>query len=260
MVATTHTSALDSLIREIVGSAGRSSKKLAVSRIEKQFHSSSRQDYALQLRALFDRRQMRELLADFRNALPALNAEVFRIQEPRELARVAAQLGARFQAGRFEGEAGKSLRGFYIDDPGISSGPLICVNTVNHPVAVASAFWHELGHHLTSRAFDVSHPVQLSFSSSYEDHLSNPLEIAADTVSALAVYPKPAAQHLFGQFVKTGKVPDIDDLVSRARKHIRSVARFDFQQSIPATENLHYLAGMMHFVRLRWVLLSEYEI
>jgi hypothetical protein len=255
-----HTSALDSLIREIVGSAGRSSKKLAVSRIEKQFHSSSRQDYARQLKALFDRRQMRELLADFRNALPALNAEVFRTQEPCELASVAAQLGARFQAGPFEGEAGKSLRGFYIDDPGISSGPLICVNSVNHPVAVASAFWHELGHHLTSRAFDVSHPVQLSFSSSYEEHLSNPLEIAADTVSALAVYPKPAAQHLFGQFVKTGKVPDIDDLVSRARKHIRSVAGFDFQQSIPATENLHYLAGMMHFVRLRWVLLSEYEI
>ncbi len=260
MAATMHTSALDTFIREILGSASRSSRKLTVSRIEEQFHSASRQDYARQLGALFDRRQMRELLADFRSALPALNAEVFRIREPRRLARVAAQLGARFQAERFEGEAGNSLRGFYIDDPGISRGPLICVNTANHPVAVASAFWHEVGHHLTNHTFDVSHPIQLSFSSSYEDHLGDPLEIAADVVSALAAYPKPAAQHLFGEFVKTGKAPDIDGLASRARTHLRSVAGFDFQLSVPAKENLHYLAGMMHFIRLRWVLFSEYGI
>jgi hypothetical protein len=146
------------------------------------------------------------------------------------------------------------------DDPGISRRPLICVNTANHPVAVASAFWHELGHHLTNRTFDVSHPLWLSFSSSYEDHLGNPLEIAADMVSALAVYPKPVARHLFGGFVKTGKAPDIDGLVSIAKMHLRSVAGFDFQPSVPATENLHYLVGMMHFIRLRWVLFSEYEI
>lgn len=260
MAATTHTSALDSLIREILRSASRSSRKFTLSRIEEQFHFASRQDYARQLGALFDRRQMRELLADFQTALPALNAEIFRIREPRRLARVAPQLGARFQAGRFEGEAGKSLRGFYIDDPGISRGPLICVNTANHPVAVASAFWHELGHHLTNRTFDVSHPMQLSFRSSYQDHLGDPLEIAADVVSALAVYPKPAVQHLFGGLVKTRKAPDIDGLVSRARTHLRSVAGFDFHLSVPAAENLHYLAGMMHFMRLRWVLFSEYGI
>jgi hypothetical protein len=260
MAATTHTSALGSLIREILGSADRSPRKLTVTRIEEQFHRASRQDYARQLRALFDRRQMRELLADFRSALPGLNAEIFRIREPRRLASVAAQLGVRFQAGRFEGEAGKSLRGFYIDDRDISRGPLICVNTANHPVAVASAFWHELGHHLTSRTFDVSHPTQLLFSSSYEDHLDNPLEIAADMVSILAAYPKPAARHLFSGFVKTGRAPDIDALVSRARTHLRSVAGFDIPLSVPATENLHYLAGVMHFIRLRWVLFSEYEI
>jgi hypothetical protein len=260
MAATTDTSALNALISEILRSSSRHSRKLTSSRIEEQFHSASRQDYARQLRALFDRRQMQELLADFRSALPALNAEIFRIREPRRLARVAAQLGARFQAGRFEGEAGKSLRGFYSDDSDVSRGPVICVNTANHPVAVASAFWHEVGHHLTNRTFDVSHPVRLSFSSSYEDHLGNPLEIAADMVPALAAYPKPAVQHLFGEFVKTGKAPDIDDLVSRAKAHLRSVAGFDFQVSVPATENLHYLAGMMHFIRLRWILFSEYEI
>jgi hypothetical protein len=260
MAAKTHTSALDSLIGEIVGSASRGSRKLAVSRVEEQFRRASRQNYAPQLAALFDRRQMRELLADFRRALPKLNAEIFRIRDPSQLAKVAAQLGVRFQARRFEGAAGKSLRGFYVDDRSVLRNPLICVNSANHPVAVASAFWHEMGHHLTSHAFDASHPLQLSFSSSYEDHLENPLEIAADTVSALAAYPRPAAQHLFGEFVKTGKAPDIDTLVSRARTHLRTAAGYDFQLGAPARENLHYLAGMMHFIRLRWVLFSEYEI
>jgi len=262
MAATTHTGTLDPLIRELVSSAGRDWRKLAVGRVQKQFRSAARQDYACQLRALFYRREMRELFADFQSALPALNADIFRIQEPRRLAGVAADLGARFRASRFEGEDGKSLRGFYVDDPDVSKGPLICVNTAYHPMAVAAAFWHELGHHLTSRTFDVSRPMQLqrSFGSTYQDHLSDPLEIAADMVSALAAYPNPAAQWLFGRFVKTGEAPDIESLVLKARAHLCSVAGFDFQPGVPAKENLQYLAGMMHFIRLRWALFSEYEI
>lgn len=260
MAAKPRTNSVDFLIREILESGKRSPQKLTASHVQEQFHRASRQDYARRLRAFFDRRQMRDLLADFRKALPTLNAEVFRIRELRRLGKVAAQLGVRFQAQRFEGEDGSSLRGFYVDDRSISKGPLICVNTANHPVAVASAFWHELGHHLTDHAFDVSHPAQLSFSSSYEDHLENPLEIAADMVSALAVYPKPAARQLFGGFVNSGKAPDIDDLVSTARTHLRTVAAYDFQSHAPATETLRYLAGMIHFIRLRWVLFSEYEI
>jgi len=262
MAAQRHTGALDPLIREILNAAGGDSKKLAAARVEKRFHYAARRDYACQLRMLFDQREMRELLTDFQSALPALNADVFRIQEPRRLAGVAAELGARFRASRFEGEDGKSLRGFYVDDPDVSKGPLICVNTAYHPMAVAAAFWHELGHHLTSRTFDLSRPVQLqrSFSSIYQDHLGDPLEIAADMVAALAAYPRPAAQRLFGRFVKTGEAPDIESLVLKARAHLRSVARFDFQPGVPARENLQYLAGMMHFIRLRWVLFSEYEI
>jgi hypothetical protein len=260
MAAKPLTSAIDCLIREILESASRNPRKLTVSRVQEQFHRASRQDYARRLRVLFDGPQLRELLADFRRALPTLNDEIFRIREIRRLAKVAAQLGVRFQAERFEGEAGKSLRGFYVDDRSISKSPLICVNTANHPVAVASAFWHEMGHHLIDHAFDVSHPTQLAFSSSYEDHLGNPLEIGADMVSVLAAYPRPAAQQLFGGFVNAGRTPDIDTLVSKARTHLRRVAGYDFQLGAPATENLHYLAGMIHFINLRWCLFSEYEI
>lgn len=260
MAATTNMTTLGYLIREILESTGRGSRKLTVALVRKQFDRVSCQDYVRQLKALFDRRQMKELLADFRSALPTLNAEIFRVRELSRLAGVAAELGVRFQAENFKGAAGRSLRGFYLDDRSIAKGPLICVNTANHPVAVASAFWHEMGHHLTSRTFDVSHPTELSFSSSFEDHLENPLEIAADMVSVLAAYPKSAARQLFGQFVKTGKTPDIDALVSRARAHLSTVAGYDFQLDVPVAQNLHYLAGMLHFIRLRWALFSEYQI
>ena len=260
MAAKTHTTALGSLIREILEPAGRGSRKPTVSSVEEQFEHASRQNYERKLRALFDRRQMKELLADYRSVLPALNAEIFRIRDLRRLAGVAAQLGVNLQAGRFEGEDGRRLRGFYVDDRSISRSPLICVNTANHPVAVASAFWHELGHHLTNRAYDASHQVQLTFSLSFEDHLENPLEIAADMVSTLAAYPKPAAQRLFRGLVKTGNTPDIDELVSIARTHLRTTAEFDIPLKVPATQNLQYLAGVMHFIRLRWVLFTEYEI
>lgn len=258
----TNRDTLDPLIREILSSAGSDSSKAAASRVQRQFRSAASQDYRPPLKALFDRRQMRELFADFQSALPALNTDIFRIQEPRRLAAVAAELGARFRAKRFEGEEGKSLRGFYVGDPDVSKRPLICVNTAYHPMAVAAAFWHELGHHLTSRTFDISHSVQLqlSISSIYQDHLSDPLEIAADMMSALAAYPRPTAQRLFQGFVETGEAPSVENLVLKARAHLRSVAGFDLQPRVSASENLQYLAGMMHFIRLRWVLFSEYGI
>lgn len=255
-----HANALDSAIGEILKSAGRDSKRSAVRRLKKRFDCVLDQEYTNRLRALFARNEIRALVAGFRSVLPGLNEEVFRIQEPRRLARVAAEIGAHFRPARFEGDAGKSLRGFYIDHPDVTKAPLICVNTANHPVAVASAFWHEVGHHLTSCAFGAADPVRFSFSSNYDAHLDEPAEIAADIVSALAAYPKRVVHRLFGGFVKTHTVPDTSELVSRARAHLRAVAGFDFQRGMPVTENLHYLAGMIHFIRLRWVLFSEYEI
>ncbi len=251
--------ALDSVIREILEFAGRNSAKPSVCRLKKQFCCAD-QDYAERLKRLFSREEMRELVAEFRGALPALNEEVFRIQEPRRLARVAAELGAHLRTERFEGDAGKSLRGFYIDHPGVAKAPLICVNTAGHPVAVASAFWHEVGHHLTSNVFGAADHARLSLSSSYAEHLDEPAEIAADVVSALAAYPRRAAQRLFSPFIKADTAPSTDALVSGARAHLRTVAGFDFQRGVRASENLHYLAGMMHFIRLRWVLFSEYKI
>jgi hypothetical protein len=205
---------------------------------------------------------MRELFADFRSALPALNADIFRIQEPRRLAGVAAELGARFRASRFEGEDGKSLRGFYVDDPDVSKGPLICVNTAYHPMAVAAAFWHELGHHLTSRTFDLSRPIQLqrSFASIYQDHLADPLEIAADMVSAGGVSETSRAapvRKVREEWRGSGYRESRPE--SQGAPALCRTVRFS-TGSAGKGKSAIYLAGMWHFIRLRWVLFSEYEI
>jgi hypothetical protein len=38
------------------------------------------------------------------------------------------------------------------------------------------------------------------------------------------------------------------------------VAAFEFEPQTPATENLHYLAGMIHYVKLRFALMAQYDI
>jgi hypothetical protein len=251
---------LDSLITEILSSSARGSKKPAFQRIQRDFQSSAQTDYSAKITALFDINEMREIMAEFKKAIPAANAQVLRMREPERLAQVATQLGARFLMNHFEGESGRALRGFYVNDVSVTKRPLICLNGASHPSAVAAAFWHEVGHHLTSRAFGISHPLNLSFSETYEEHLNDPVEIAADVLTAVGGYPYQVAKRLFARFEQSGKAPDIDDLVSMGREYLRTKLNIDFRRISSTTESLHYVAGMMHFARLRWVLFSEYGI
>ncbi len=251
---------LDSLIGGIlnVASAGR---KPTLRSAKNYFRSFSRQDYATAVGKHFDRPQLLEILREMRTGLPTLNQEVFSITDPRRLASIATGLGAVLRTNAFEGSHGPSLRGFYVEDCGLLKQPLIWVNTATHPVGLAAAFWHEIGHHLTRRTFDHrAQPVSLLFSTNYQDHVTDPQEIAADMLMVLACYPKPAAKRLFcdskGQVLRH----DANQLVSKARPYVRSVTGFDFDSRISAKENLHRLAGMIHVAKLRSVLLSEYEI
>jgi hypothetical protein len=171
-------------------------------------------------------------------------------------------MGVVLQATVFKGSNGRDLRGFYVPDRQFLRRPLICVNTANHPVAVAATFWHEVGHHLTTRLLWDSRtdPLNMSFASGYQDHLDDPREIAADIVMSMACYPKPAAERLFGgarrNFLKT----DGQRLVSSVVPYVRAVTGFQFKNELSALENLHYLANLIHLVKLRSTLLFEYEI
>jgi hypothetical protein len=253
---------LDGLIREIVKYAQpRSAKLVAQDDMEKSFHSLVRLDYTAALSEHFDRRQLGEILAEMRAALPRLNREVFAILDPRRLAQIAAAMGAVLHANAFEGGESKSLRGFYVHDSDLINRPLIGLNTTNHPVAVAATFWHEIGHHLTRKIFGDSHErLELTFNTTYENHLIDPREIAADMLMVLACYPQPAAKRVFGAPRAEVRQTDFETLISRVRPYLSSATGFDFSKEFPALESLHYLAGIVHLAKLRSTLLNEYGI
>jgi hypothetical protein len=247
------------LIRDILASAQSNAAQPSVRNAQKHFDSFARQDYGAAIRKFYDRDQLQEILAELRRELPALNRQVFRITDPRQLGKIADELGVKLHTDRFEGSEGRSLRGFYLDDSELLARPAIWVNTATHPVGVAAAFWHEVGHHLTKRIFDdQQHRTSYSFKTNHLEHLNDASEIVADMVMVLACYPKAAAARLFTQ----GRPPakDTDQLVSIVRPYVRSVTGFDFDNMFSAQENLNYLAGIVHLGKLRAALLSEYGI
>lgn len=253
--------ALQGFISEILSFAETRHARPTLREAEHTLRSAARRDYAAALRKQFDRQQLREVVSELRTVLPTLNREVFRIKDPRRLHKIADNMGVLLKANVFKGSDGRELRGFYVPDRHFLKRPLICVNTANHPVAVAAAFWHEVGHHLTTRLLGDDHgPLNMSYASRYEDHLDDQREIAADMVMGMACYPKPAAKRLFGDSRESFLNDDADRLVSKVVPHIRAVTGFDFENGFSARENLHYLAGIIHLAKLRSALLCEYGI
>jgi hypothetical protein len=254
--------ALQGFIDEILSLAQKRRAKPSLREAEQSLRSAARRDYGAALRKQFDRHQLTEMVSELRTVLPTLNREVFRIKDPRRLRKIADNMGVLLKANVFKGSDGRELRGFYVPDRHFLKRPLICVNTANHPVAVAAAFWHEVGHHLTTRLLDNDHleTLNMSYASRYEDHLDDQREIAADMVMGMACYPKPDAERLFRDSRRNFLNGDPDRLISRVVPHVRAVTGFDFANGFSARENLHYLAGIIHLAKLRSALLCEYGI
>ena len=225
------------------------------------FQTVAQLDYGAALKSHFDRSQLQQVLKEVRKKLPTLNHEIYRVTELGRLSRIAKDFGVALQAHAFTGSDGAGFRGFYVNEAEVLKRPLIWVNTAAHPGAVAAAFWHEIGHHLTNRIWGGRHhPIRLSFAANYHDHLADPKEIAADMVRVLGGYPKPTAVRLFGGANSERLAQDIDPLVAEARRHLRAVMGFDFQSCSSPKENLYYLGGMIHTAKLRMTLLTEYGI
>jgi len=224
--------------------------------IENDFKSIERRDYGGCLKLNFSRRELSGILEAFRTAVPKLDREQFQSMPLRWLASVASSLGLKFRADFFDGPGGAGLRGFYVASKALKQ-PLICLNTAHHRTAVNSAFWHEMGHHLTARLLSPPEgSTALSFGSDFDEHLNDPRELAADMLVSLVCYSHSAAKRLFGLLLRKGSGENIDMVVSAARTHLNSVWGFNFDKQIAATQNLHYLAGMIHFAKLRLALLA----
>jgi hypothetical protein len=261
MAANQNTRTLTCLIREIIKDVHATRERPSLKAQAKYFRSFAQIDYSAAVAKHFDRPQLGRIFGDLRRVLPTLNQEIFKTTDLLRLTAIAARLGVLLHAEPFDSVEGRALRGFYIHDREILKRPLICVNLANHPVAVAAAFWHEMGHHLTNGIFDENCDLRYSnFSTNYQDHFDDPREVAADMVLALAGYPSPAATTLFGGSPNGPHRPDLDLLLLRAQTYVRSVLDFEFEPQFAATENLSYLAGIIHVAKLRATLLNEYGI
>ncbi|MGA2409123.1 MAG: hypothetical protein ABSG46_01890 [Candidatus Binataceae bacterium] len=172
----------------------------------------------------------------------------------------------QFNASPYEGDEGLSLRGFYVTRAqGMLKRPLIYVNTAHHPLAVTGTFCHEVGHHVSSELFGTGQEsVHFFYDADYDGHLKDPGELVADVVVSLAAYPEPIARQIFATPWNWGLVARARNLpeaaLNEVRSRLKNVYGFDLMELIPANQRLHYLLGMLHYAKLRWALLAEYDL
>lgn len=195
-----------------------------------------------------------------------MNNRSVRLVSPREFTRLWSGLGVQFQLAKLNGDEGVGMLGFYVRKMGGSRLPLICVNTAHHPAAVGAAFSHEMGHHLVGRLFNSRREHnQLLASTAYGEHLGDPEELAADVLVSLGVFPETVAREIFvGSERKNGpKRTDCElprSVSAAVLKHMEDRYALNFGGALPSAKKLQYLAGLIHFAKLRQALLVEYDI
>lgn len=226
-----------------------------------------RHDYVQSLRRNLPYRELKTLVNAFSEKLPGFNREPVGMMPTDQLAGWAASLNLHFNAAPNAGDEGLAIRGFYVNRrDGILKRPLIYVNTAHHPLAVSSTFCHEVGHHFSSELLnnDEEAPVHFFFDADYASHLEEPGELAADVMVSIAGYPEPIARKIFATPWKWGLVARAKDMTEAAltevRGHLKKAYGFDVMELIAASQRLHYLSGMIHYAKLRWALLAEYDI
>jgi len=246
---------------------------------ERDIHNLARQDYAPGMRKLLDETDLENIIRSARNIFPAFNREHDPVRVERWLNSPAAggleglfsevtnRLDIHFQGTPFTGPEGLALRGFFVNrDAESLKRPLIYVNTAHHPVAAAATFFHEVGHLVASQVFDQGRlGVHFFFDADYIAHLDDIEELSADIVLSLIAYPAPIARAIFVEpwnwSALAGTAELSDEVFCQVSEHFR--ARFGVSlaaANIPARRKLNYLAGMIHFAKLRSTLLAEYGI
>lgn len=223
----------------------------------------ARTDYRGALRRHLSREQVAELELKSRRIWPHFNQKPLGPPSRRAYSEAADTLKLHLKAAPYDGLA---LRGFYVDrSEAALHKPLIYVNSAHHSLAVGTTFCHEVGHHLYNQIINPEPSgVRLFFDAVYSVHLEEAGELAADAVAALAGYPRPTAESVFGTDAAVLAKSSAGNLntaaFERIRTYIKEAYGFDFSGQLPPEQNLHYMAGMVHYAKLRMALLSEYDI
>jgi hypothetical protein len=224
-------------------------------------------NYGLALRSSLSRAEVREIVSVAkRKAWPRLNEDAVRLGSMNDFAERASDLGVDFRIAEMAWPSGLAVIGFYLgSDSGLQQRPLICLNGAHHPAAVATAFLHEVGHHVTAKLFSTrDEAVRLSRQTGYQAHLKDPRELAADLLVSLGVYPRNMAAKLFDP-ASLRKVPaSADQRVesqAAAKVVVGTARRYGVDlESLPIQKKLQYQAGLIHFSKLRQALLEEYGV
>jgi hypothetical protein len=246
---------------------------------ERDIRELARRDYAPSLRRLLDRADLDHVIRSARRIFPEFNRD----HNPERIDRwlngapahglahlfseVRGRLDVHFQDSPFSGPEGLALRGFFVNrDHASLKRPLIYVNTAHHPVAAAATLYHEVGHLVASQVFEQDRsPMHLFFDADYISHLDDREELVADIVLTLVAYPAAVAKKLFakpwnwGVFARTTELSD--KVFSQVSEYFISTFGVSLATAdLPARRKLNYLAGMIHFAKLRSTLLAEYQL
>ncbi|HEY6421239.1 MAG TPA: hypothetical protein VIX59_19755 [Candidatus Binataceae bacterium] len=264
--------AIDRLVRQILVTAPQAGRAElhAWRQPREELGRLARRDYVRYLRKTLGYHELREVVATATKVWPKLNCAQLTAAPRQRFARMASEraskLGVSFQGRPYEGPEGLALRGFYIEnEKTLLKRPLIYVNTAHHPGAVSTTFFHELSHHLTAAIVKTHHkPVHFFFDADYDTHLRDPGELAADVIVSLGGYPEKIARKIFsapwnwGLVARAGRLTD--EVFGKVLAHVQELYGLDFSSRIPPGQRLHYLTGMIHYAKLRWALLAEYDL
>ena len=221
-------------------------------------------EYGPAVRACLSRAEVRDIVGEGkRQAWPHLNQSPVRLGSAKEFARRAHDLGADFQIASMPWPSGLAVMGFYLGkDSGLEKRPLICVNGAHHPAAVATAFLHEVGHHVTADLFSMRNDeVQLSRQVGYQSHLTAPRELAADVLVSLGLYPQRIAVKMLGNGSARRSAAEPAQDSPAAKAVLGTARRYGLDlETLSIQKRLQYQAGLIHFTRLRQTLLEEYGL
>jgi len=255
---------LQALIGEILRELRKSTARLSVSGaiVGNEIEELARCDYGRVLRRSFSRSELRELISEARRRVwPNLNKQPVQTGSPDEFLRRWSATGVQFHLADLTSSDGFALMGFYVGKGAGMKRPLICVNTAHHRVAVSSAFAHEMGHHLVSQAFgreqETLHFLSLT---GYREHIDCPEELAADVLVSVGIFPQSIARK---QLTETGNVEGRSEKTSHLIRGVESISSrygLDLRRGDRPENRLQYLAGVVHYTKLRRALFDEYDL
>ena len=233
---------------------------------EQDFRRLVKRDYVRALRRNIGYRELKTLLLAVEKILGRPGTDWHTLGSVEAMRSLAARFSLHFKAAPYGGDEGLALRGFYADrDSWQLQHPLIFVNTSHVLIALAATFCHEFAHYLTVEMLNEGRqPLHTFYDADYASHLDDPFELIADAAVAFRGYSRENALAIFktqwnsGLVGRAGNLPGgaFDQILAKFKK----TGGFDFAADLPAVQNMHYLCGMVHYAKLRWALLVEYDI